>query len=267
MREKVAIVALMVALVAGCEKSNDPAGDIQSINLTVGSAWTYQWNLEQRSSTGELLWDTTSQFIVFVSAIGQSVGPYQNLALMEARDRDHPSGTSEVWYSQTSSRLSEVAYRSAGNTPIVLPKKIAAVQASGYSPMAFSPFMEPFALRHISRDSFLADSVHVRDDPRVVYVFPLTTGTSWLSFSAPFLEQRTVSSYEDIAVPAGRFHTASITTTLPTVAPRAVWIDFVSSEGLVKRIFDSWVPMVDQANPAGVDDSVRITETMVLVAH
>ena len=266
MNKKAVAGALVFLLIAGCEKSNDPAGEVSSINLSVGSAWTYQWQVEQYSSSGQLEWDTTSQFIVVVSAVNQSVGPYQGLTLLEARDREDPSGTTEIWYSQTNDRLTEVAYRSAENTPIVFPKGNGTLPMTISAPAPVSPFVQPYALQWGMPPSARSDSIQIRTDPRVVYVYPLAGGNSWVSFTSPFLQERTVEGYEEIVAPAGRYYSARIRTTLPAIAPDLDWIDFVSSQGLVKRILDSWVGVGDPSgNP--VADSLRIVESMELLAH
>jgi len=259
------LCALFLLPFAGCEKSDTAGGDVDSIDLAIGSAWTYRWQFAEYASTGELLWDTTGTYIVVVSATGQTVGPYQGLTLLEARNQDLPSQTSAIWYSQTSERLTEVAYRSPGQTPLVFPKD------SGPRPgplaAAVSPIGEPLAIQRRLGPRLVADSIQIRDDPRVVYLYPMSGGASWVSFTSPFLQERTVEGYEDLAAQGGQYHCARIRTRVPTLSPNLHWIDYVSSEGLVQRTFDTWVQALGEEWPEGATDSIRILETLELVAH
>ncbi len=261
--------AVLVALVLwglGCEKGSDPAGEIQSIDLSVGSAWTYRWHVEQYASDGSMVWDTTSHYIVVVSAINQSVGPYQGCVLLEARDRDNPAGTAQIWYAQTSERLTEVAYRTSGAVPIIFPKRENS-GAQAPSPRAMLPAVfEPFLLQQGLDPSALSDSIQIRQEPRVVYVYPLGIGAAWVSFQTPFLQERTVEDYADLAAQGGTYHCARIRTTIPDFAPGLEWIDHVSSQGLVRRTFDSWVQLTDPLGGA-LQDSVHVLESIELLAH
>ena len=266
MKGLVIAVAMVCLASVGCEKSSDPVGDVRSIELSVGSAWTYRWHVEQYASDGTLVWDTTSQFIVVVSAINQTVGMYAGLTLLEARDQTTPTSTSEIWYAQSGERLTEVAYRSPGNTPIVLPKRSGVVPAHLPERLALSPFVRPFALGLIDAQASPSDSLQIRQDPRVVYVYPLSEGTAWVSFTSPFLQERVVEGYDDLPGPGGTYHSARIRTTIPTLAPGLQWIDHVSAQGLVRRRFDSWVSVMD---PSGTPeaDSLHILESIDLLAH
>lgn len=266
MQTKVLFVVLLALAGAGCEKSSDPAGEVASIDLTVGSAWTYRWHLEQFAPDGTMLWDTTSQFIVVVVANNQMVGNYQGLTLLEVRDRDRPSGTTEIWYSQSGDRLTEVAYRSPSHTPIVLPKRTGVAAQDPRSTPPISPLVSPWVLRKHLVQASVADSIQIREDPRIVYVYPLSVGAAWVAFTSPFHQEREVEAYEDLSSSGTTFHCARIRTTIPHLAPGLEWIDHVSVHGLVKRTFDSWVVVSD---PSGspTADSVRVIESIDLVAH
>ena len=262
---RLAFCAWCLLLFASCEKSDDAGGDVDSVDLSVGSAWTYQWHYAQYSSAGDLVWDTAATYIVVVSAIGQTVGPYQGLTILEARNQDLPSQTSAIWYSQTSERLTEVAYRSPGQMPLVLPKESGlrpGQRAAGALPIA-----EPLAIQGQFGLVLSSDSVQLRDDPRVVYLYPMSGGTSWVSFTTPFLQERTVEGYEDLRVQGGLYHCAKIRTRIPTFVPDLGWIDYVSSQGLVKRTFDSWVRAGEMMGPDFPGDSIRVIESLELVAH
>lgn len=262
---RIVLFAWCLLLFASCDTSDDAGGDVDAIDLSIGSAWTYRWHFEQYSSGGDLLWDTTGTYIVVVSALNQTVGPYQGLTLLEARNQDVPSQMSAHWYSQTTDRLTEVAYRSPGATPIVMPKGTR--PRPGARAVSFSPFSEPLAIQQRLAPLLLADSIQLRDDPRVVYLYPMSGGNSWVSFTDPFLQERTVEGYEDITVRGGQYHCARIRTRVPTFAPDLGWIDYVSSQGLVARIFDTWVQAVGEEWPDGATDSIRVLESLELVAH
>ena len=261
---RLALCAWCLLLFASCEKSDDAGGDVDSIDLSIGSAWTYRWHLAQYSSAGDLLWDTAGTYIVVVSAIGQTVGPYQGLTLLEARNQDLPSQTSAVWYSQSDERLTEVAYR-LGQTPLVLPK--GSDPWLGKFAVAVSPIAEPLAIQRRLGSQLMSDSIQLRDDPRIVYLYPMSGGTSWVSFTSPFLQERTVEGYEDLRVQGGQYHCAKIRTRIPTFVPDLDWIDYVSSQGLVMRTFDAWVRAGEMEEPDFPGDSIRVIESLELVAH
>jgi hypothetical protein len=128
------------------------------------------------------------------------------------------------------------------------------------------PFVEPLAIQGRLGPVLASDSIQIRDDPRVVYLYPMSGGTSWVSFTLPFLQERTVEGYEDVRVKGGQYHCARIRTRIPAFAPNLNWLDYVSSQGLVTRTFDSWVRLAEQGG-LGSEDSVRVVESIELVAH
>lgn len=186
---------------------------------------------------------------------------------MEAFSIPHYIGTTQVWYKQYPDSLIEVAYSSAGATPVVLPKR---VQASGLSVHAIAqtgvPVRVPLIVQWLMREKGIQDSVIERDENRVVYRFPLAVGTSWASFQNPFLEMRQVEGYEMVAVGDQTYWCAKIRTTLPTLAPDLEWFDYVSSVGLVKRtLLFPGVAVTISDNPDGVGQYVTFKESLILM--
>ena len=100
------------------------------------------------------------------------------------------------------------------------------------------------------------DSASKRDDPRVVYVFPLQMNSEWLSFSDPFPEYRYVVGLVDVSAGGRTYSCAKIKTTLPTMDPNGdiEWYDYVSSTGLILRTMSFRGVITTESSPdsAGV---------------
>jgi hypothetical protein len=105
----------------------------------------------------------------------------------------------------------------------------------------------------------------VRADSRVVLQAPLEKDRSWTSFREPFLSRRAVTERTAIETRAGRFDVVKLETTLPEMAPSLRWFDYVSSDGLVRRVVTDTLERRDEEGAVAGDYLFR--ESYELTDH
>jgi hypothetical protein len=153
------------------------------------------------------------------------------------------------WYKADNDSLVDLAYSAPAGVLEILPKA-KAIPARRMSPLGIPQILWQMILRKAS-----ADSVFVRDNPRVVLRFPLTPGKRWTSFPAPFEEDRQVIGNEVVRVKAGAFVCTKIRTSVYFASDSLSieWFDYVALEGLVLRTFSmpSYYVTTEQSPDSG----------------
>jgi hypothetical protein len=226
-----------------------------------GTERTYEWTLRRFERGGVAGSDTTETFRVRVASTDDAVAGLVGLIRLEAWSELKPSsGKTYGWYRQSPDSLEEVAYAWVGRVPVILPKGGAPLLGGGGG---LSPFFLPRSIADIDR--FVADSVIVRTNPRLVLRYPAQKGRWWIAFVDPFLQTREVVGVEEIATPAGQFLCLKILTRLPEVAPMLEWYDYVNRYGLVAREIAYTLIRTDGAGQP--TDTVQVVETMHLKSY
>lgn len=264
----ISFVCLSV-IFAACEEDPSGPGHIQALNFALNSSAQYTWSVVEADSLADTVAFATDTLQTRVASINDMVGAYTDLIRMEAFSIPHYIATTQVWYKQYPDSLVEVAYSSAGATPVVLPKRVGKPE-NGRANLAQGNgdyIRMPLAVRWALKARGIEDSVIERTEKRTVYRYPLSVGSAWTSFSDPFLETRQVEAYENVVAGSQVYWCAKVRTSLPTLAPDLEWYDYVSSEILVKRIIR--IPGIlfsDSDDPDAMNGRmVSFTETLNLM--
>jgi hypothetical protein len=228
---------LLLALVvlAGCDSAEDPV----STTLLPDHA-RYAWSLMSVDVDADsLVFGEGAEVGVRTVSRNASVPGYGGLTELETRRGESRSWT---WYEPAATRLREVAYRGAGMTPAAEPRSAPGVRLEGADVFGLPQLVAELAEAYRAARGGSADSLIVRDDPRVVFELPLEIGASWVSFTDPFRSTREVVGREVVAVEAGTFECFVIRTEVDLRREEGEsfeWFDYVSEEhGLVLRTLD-----------------------------
>lgn len=245
-----------------CEDGN-PVGTgfaLPFMELKVGKTWRYAWSLTLRDSIGNVRFSDADTIVVSVDGVNETVGNFRNLVRLSSWGSDFRS--SHVWYAQTDSDFVELAYRWSGGRQ-AFPKIISKTVDEGARKKPFF-LTEPVAVQWMRAQTVPQDSILLREEPRVVYRYPLVPGMSWISFSQPFLQTREAIGFESITVNGKGFHSIRIKTTIPDLAPDLQWYDYVTLEGLIRRTLDMEILITSEDDPE-VGQRGTISERLELV--
>lgn len=188
--------------------------------------------------------------VVIVEATGDVLDTLSGLVSIKAYSLVDSIGTTVVWYLNDQNACSEIAYSGAGHTPVVLPKRTAPKAEGITDDRAFS-FFVPLIVRQPFRSApfITGDSVIFREDPRIVFMYPLSDGQSWTSFTSPWLQTRHVVGTEVIQTIVGSRPCAKIMTEAPSIEKDLEWYDYVSPEGLLRRTVKRTFPLILEYGP------------------
>jgi len=257
-----------LVLFLGCKHNPvDPGGNLTSVDFRLGNHEVYEWTISEFDSAGVAVVQYRDTFVVTVAAFGETLGTMTDLLRINAYQIRSPSETTSVWYRTSSTELTEVAYFAAGRVPVVTPKRQG---RSGLGP-GFAPgpsvLEVPYTVqRRLGYLHEISDSVIFREDPRIVYKFPLVVGSSWTSFESPFLQTREVTDYTPVSVRGGASVCAAILTRLPTMDPNLEWFDYVCDRGILLREIHLSLYTTTLNSPEPVD-SVRVLERLELLSR
>lgn len=263
-KKNFSILFIATVFIVSCkdEQTIGAPSALQAVPFLAGSENIYSWSATW-DSAGAVFFSATDSISIQITSVSENIGIYTNATLLEGHSLMNFGGTVKVWYLPNKDSLMEIAYAGAGRLPVVMPK--GENRFSGYSELSL-----PYSIRKImSMKSKATDSTLWREDPRVVYKFPLTVGEKWTSFRYPFHQTRTVEGYELVNVTAGNFLCAKIKTDIIwnlTPDTALTWYDYVSAEGLISRRIE-WknIIMTDENfNEVGYFNS---TEQMELVSR
>lgn len=267
-----ALMCALLCLFGSCKENPGGNGNGEQIDdtapkLALGDSYIYRWTMAMTDSTKDSVshYSEADTAYASVDAINQKVDMLTGLVRMKSR-RSHETTTTTMWYRQTSSLLAEVAYSSGGGT-FVLPKSNrqdpAAIVGASLAPWDILPRSVQLFLK---KKRISMDSASKRDDPRVVYMYPLRVGGEWLSFSNPFPEYRRVVALVNVSAGGRNYACAKIKTTLPTIDANGdiEWYDYVGSAGLILRTMSIRGVVVTESSPdsAGVFTSEERLELL-----
>src|SRR3989338_6389769 len=145
---------------------------LTDVRFATGTRYTYGWSMVTRDSAGNLL----SEYFDTLDGLTRVRG----YSLVDS------IGSTLVWYQNDQSACAEVAYRNAGAIPFVLPKKGTTREQWTVEPRS-NPFFFPLIIQKVLPAPRMTpvDSLIVRNDPRIVFKYPLIIGGARGLFSHP----------------------------------------------------------------------------------
>jgi hypothetical protein len=259
------ILVVMFSMFFGsCKKNGSTgSGEIGSVPFLAGAENSYEWSATFDSS-GINFYDERDTISIKVVSTSEVVGNYSGVVLLEGRSRNVYKGVLYTWYLSNTDSLTEIGYNGAGTLPVVMPKR-------NIFPSVYSELILPRAVKeYLLEKKDLLDTIIMRDDPRVVYRFPLSVGKQWVSFQNPFLETREVIGTEMVDVKAGSFLCSKIKTSIEfsnVQDTNLVWYDYVGTEGLVLRTITIKAIFTSEENPDGTGVYGISTERLELISR
>lgn len=246
------ILLFISILLISCDKKGptEPGFGLGEIHFAAGKQFMYAWSFESRDSVGDLVFSLHDTIVVGVESTDDVVDTLSGLVRLRAYSVVDSIGSSLVWYRNTQSSCAEVAYAGAGQVPPVLPKIGTTPPWAGIIDRASLVFV-PLAVQRVLPCASLSrnDSAIMRQDPRIVFKYPLSEGQSWTSFTDPFLQTRVVVGSETVQISAGSRLCAKIKTDSPIFNPKTEWYDYVDADGLILRTVTMNVIMTNPDNP------------------
>lgn len=254
-----AVLTLALLLGACADEASSPAVPLTGIPFLTGTTSSYRTTFTEDSS-GTVLMSFEDSVTVSVVTNTAAVNGMTGLTMLEARRKGTSTVYETVYYRCGTDTVSEVAYRftfGAGNVGGLpaFPKSVHAAPLGALMTM-------PLAVRRWYAARHAADTTMVRNDPRVVYLFPLAEGKKWTSFLSPFKQTREVVGSEAVTVRAGSFQCLKIRC---TVDSSLEFFDYVSSKGLILRTLQARVVVTDEQHPDGNGAFVNVTERLELI--
>lgn len=232
--------------VAGCDSNSDDMdmdppvedGKIRSIALEPGSKRTYNWSLTitARDFEGNIL-NELVESDVLVAEVMQNARPLEGISdPIEVRyyRSASPDTFSVNWYVQDDAGLTEVAFENPG----ILPRTTLKRGDQGPQGLRLAMLAGPGSNDVLSIDPVL------REDPRIVFPYPMDVGDTWVSFSEPFLQTREVVLRDTVQVADDIFEVLHVTTE-SDVSGFDGWTDLISSTGLIERVSSTETPLRD----------------------
>lgn len=203
--------------------------------LSVRNEWQYEreWTLEIFPSQKDLT-RTTRIFWKIIDR-DRLRGRYNTHILQEIEvSEERETWVSFNWYAEDwegQEGLYHIAYARAGPRPpkLTSPYKIKFAGKEFNSPEEIFDYVR--GIRCVKSDTI------IRIPPRKVFVYPLYIGKEWVAFDDIWLQTRRVIGMETITTPAGEFLCYKIQVSGEMWDENAVWYDWFSKEGLVKRYF------------------------------
>ena len=266
MRIRSLIVLYSGLVFFSCSDNPTGPGQIQLVGFGLSSSASYSWSFIEQDSLGQTMYTATDSLVMKVASTNDVVGSDSGLTRIESYSIPHYSGTAKVWFKPDRDSLLEVAYAMIPASNTVFPKRAAALRAYHDLPVVGGfPMRTPMAARMFLRSRGVADSIIERSDKRVVYRFPLSVGSSWVSFRMPFMQTREVEGYELVDAGTHTYWCARIWTAYPEFGSDFGWFDYVSAQGLVKRTMRTQVNVVTEQNPDGPGTLMWIDESYAIM--
>lgn len=198
--------AIFLLFLGACDlirESEMGHGEIDQINFEPGTVYTYSRILMRTDST-----QTDTLEVIASDTLQVSVHREYNIIelanTLRFETTDVQSGQlTETWYLNNNDNFLELASRNAGRNPPVQPKTVNSIgtifEATGPVPSLITEFIE--AEQEATADTL--NPIIFRDQPRIVYDYPMHAGKRWISFIEPFTVSREVVGVETIEA-AGR---------------------------------------------------------------
>lgn len=242
-------------LFLSCDKSGPTEYGyvLSDVRFVTGTRYTYAWSMELRDSLGNLEFARSDTIVVTVEATNDQVDTLDGLTRVRGYSLVDSIGSILVWYQTDQNSCTEVAYKNAGAIPFVLPKK-GRTSREMLASVRVNPFFIPWTIQKALPALFSPpiDSLIIRDDPRVVFRYPLNIGQSWISFTDPWLQTREVVASEFVTVPHGTFYCAKIRTETQLLGGDLEWFDYVGENGLTMRTIKIKLTITTAESPEGI---------------
>ena len=239
---------------------------LTDVRFVAGTRYTYGWSMVTRDSAGNLLSEYYDTLVVIVEATGAQIDTLDGLTRVRGYSLVDSIGSTLVWYQNDQSACAEVAYRNAGAIPFVLPKKGTTREQWTVEPRS-NPFFFPLIIQNVLPAPRMTpvDSLIVRNDPRIVFKYPLIIGGSWVSFTDPWLQTRQVVGSEFVQTPMGSRRCVKISSDSPMFGESIEWFDYVDENGLVLRAIKiNFVMMTSEGDTVGTATGIERAELLSL---
>ena len=189
--------------------------------------------------------------------------------------------TTETYYHQDRSALTEIAYRGYGSLATPAPgirtedrvtyhvgsRTFGSVLELKRALTAAGPsggwITDATGIGRAASSPALDGPITFRDDPRVALAYPLRPGSNWVSFTDPWTQTREVAGHEPARVPAGTFGSARIVTDVG-IDPNLTWSDWVSAQGLVSREIGGLIELTGPGLPSPGDTLLVVDRTVLI---
>ncbi len=228
--------------------------------LSVGNWWQYErvWTFEGIPWVEDTLYSNVHWKIVDRDNLLSKYDTYVLQGIESSEEWQNTEGFD--WYTENwegEDGLFHIAYSGGGPLPpkSLYPYRIRFMDEEFNSPSEVFDYVCGKPERYIKQgaliviDTFVLDTLIVIDTfiididttirvpPRKVLVYPLWVGKEWVAFDDVWLQKRKVVGVETITTPAGDFLCYKIQVYADMWDEDAVWYDWFSGEGLVKRYF------------------------------
>jgi hypothetical protein len=252
--------------------------------LEAGWTWTYVRTFELMDPTDGSVQESATDSLR-VEAMGEvDLGSVTAFGLatygVEIYNGEVSDFTTEVYYLQDRHALTEIAYRGFG--ALVTPAPGIRTEGGTTYRVGDRAFGSVLELKRalamagpsegwidtepagrVAAGPAIDGPITFRDDPRKALVYPLRPGATWVSFTDPWTQIRTVEGHEPVRVPAGNFGSAHITTDVG-IDPNVTWSDWVAAQGLVSREIGGIVEVTTPFSPDVTDTLLMVDRTVLI---
>lgn len=252
-----------VAVLILCVACSDSEETLTSFPSSVGSEWNYQTVITMTYLDSNRVDTVAVQYSTMLSSRISQLGPYHDVIQLDVYWIEYSpqwgihTGNTTVWYTLTEDALTEVAYYNSGS-PLVYPKVIGKnARLSMLSDM--SPWWTMIPVMSAG------DTLYRR---REALRFPLSEGTSWVSFTDPWTQTCKVNAIHDVTVPAGTFRSFRVEHRNHLESNDFVFHSCFTDIGLVKRTFhmDS-LEVTTPEDPDGTGEYFNMDDVTELVDY
>ena len=256
---------ILLGIWIGCS-DDDPTSTttLKKYPTELGNEWEYSttFTLIFYDSSGNVYGNDTlfiGNTIAKVIEQDVTLGNIKDLVVINSYDLDTPQNINYVWYSNSSSGLSGIAYAGAGSSQPILPKcvsKISDLMIQNLFKQNLNPLLD------ITQRNSFDDSLQYYDPVRKVLVYPLAVGKTWIQTISPFTIKRTIQSKTIVETPAGSFNCFKIRTEIEEF-PNSTYEDFINTDvGLIlrKTEVDSMAHITELGDTIGFFNATSISE-------
>lgn len=255
------LIAVTMTAVGSCTTDGE-SGPLPMVPFLTGNSSSYLHTTTVSDSLGMTTESRTDSFTVRVISTNASFNGMTPLVLLEMSPFGSSTPLQRAWYKTGTDTLTEIGYQFLNTERIV-------GGLNGF-PKAQSDFSNgslmtvPEAIRRFVKMRIAADSARLRDDPRIVYLFPLTIGDKWISFRSPFLQTREVVGSEMVTVRGGSFYCVKIRSAVEGLFE---YFDYVAAEGLVLRTIVLRAEITTETDPDGTGEFITVKERLERISR
>jgi hypothetical protein len=256
----IALIAVTMTAVSSCTTDNE-SGTLPSVPFLTGASSSYLHTMSVSDSLGTAIDSRADSFTVRIISTNATFNGIAPLALLEMTKLGSTTPLQRVWYKTGSDTLTEIGYQFLNAGSMVGGMSRFPKMQSG--PGIGALMTVPETVRRIMRMRIAADSARLRDDPRIVYLFPLTIGDQWVSFRSPFLQTRHVIGSEMVTVRGGTFFCVKIRSAVEGLFE---YFDYVAADGLVLRTIAVMLEVTTETDPDGTGEFITMKERLELIS-